>query len=442
MIVYWLIFIFILYFAFRDWKRMTIIWLPLSLLFNECVCLKYTSPALSLVLAVDFTLLFIFLCKSSKKKKQLNHQEFFFKKVFIAYLISYGISMLFSIAPFNDVFTKTIKYFIQNFVILYLFQKAITDIKDIKLFSKTIFIVAVLIITVALIETISKDNFILDYIYLNSPQDAIEGKMYYTPPFLTHTGELQQRFGMVRAYSFFAIHIEFGCACVLLLFYYMYLNKFKNRLIEKKRLAIGIILFLAGIFLCNSKTPLIGLCFFLLGIVSIKDIIRIQIIMPLIILVIIANIYLPDFANNFIALFDSNIAEEGGGSNAEMRIQQFAVGLHLFEMSPITGNGIGALAVLMKNANYEDLLGAESSWLKILPERGIIGAIAYIYLYYIIYVKLAKYINKRALIFFLIGLMGMETATGFMSMPLYGSIIIAIYSMEVIKRNKKLPTDI
>ncbi len=441
MIIYWLIFIFIFYFALRDWKRMTIIWLPLSLLFNECVCLRYTSPALSLVLAVDFALFFIFLYKRFKKT-QLNHQEFFFKKVFIAYLISYVISMLFSIAPFSDAFTKTIKYFIQNFVILYLFQKSITDIKDIKLFSKTIFIVVVLIITLALIETISKDNFILDYIYLTSPQDAIEGKMYYTPPFLTHTGELQQRFGMIRAYSFFAIHIEFGCTCVLLLFYYMYLNKFKNGLIERKQIVFGIILFLVGIFLCNSKTPLIGLCFFLLGIVSLKHIACFRTIIPLIILVIIANIYLPNFANNFLALFDRNIAEEGGGSNAEMRIQQFAVGLHLFEMNPLTGNGIGALAVLMKNATYEDLLGAESSWLKILPERGIIGAIAYIYLYYIIYIKLAKYINKRALIFFLIGLMGMETATGFMSMPLYGSIIIAIYNMEIIKKNKKLPTTI
>lgn len=66
MILYWIIFLIISFFAIKDWKRTCIIWMPLHLLFNESVCLKYTSPAISFVFAVDFLLFFFILCKKKK----------------------------------------------------------------------------------------------------------------------------------------------------------------------------------------------------------------------------------------------------------------------------------------------------------------------------------------------------------------------------------------
>ena len=142
--------------------------------------------------------------------------------------------------------------------------------------------------------------------------------------------------------------------------------------------------------------------------------------------------------NNFYGLFDDNLAQEGGGSSVALRTVQFQIGFQMFEQNPLFGNGVGSITQMMSTSSkFEDLLGAESSWLKILPERGIIGAIVYIILYYSIYKKLKAVIPNKTIILFLGGLMAMETATGFMDFPLFGAIIITIYRIHLV--SSKLP---
>ena len=126
------------------------------------------------------------------------------------------------------------------------------------------------------------------------------------------------------------------------------------------------------------------------------------------------------------ALFDQNVAEDGGGSNAKDRIVQFNAAFNLFIESPIWGNGVGSLNELVLIGNNSDIAGAESSWMKLLTERGIIGAIAYVYLYYELFCLLIKSISRKTALFFLGGLLAMETATGFMDFTIYGSICIAL----------------
>ena len=110
----------------------------------------------------------------------------------------------------------------------------------------------------------------------------------------------------------------------------------------------------------------------------------------------------------------------------------------MFEQNPFLGNGVGSIEELMSNnSKYADLLGSESSWLKILPERGILGVIVYLILYFTIYKQMKGYIPTKTIILFLIGLMVMETATGFMDFALYGAIIIAINRINIIKFNYK-----
>lgn len=430
MYLYWLVFFIIAYCSIKNWKRTTIVWLPLQLLFNECVCLKYSSPAVTLVLATDFLLLTIYFF--NKKDKNINNETFIFKTAFKAYLFSYGTSILFSIVPISEVFTNTVKYFVQGFLILFLFHKALNDIHDIKLFIKSSFIVLLLFVSLGIYEVIMNDNPILDYVFTNAPLESIIGKMYYVPPFLNYTGELPTRYGMVRAYSFFNIHIAFGCASVLLFYLFSYIYNQKDTLLNKKIIAIGCILLLIGTFLCNSKTPLVGLPFFILATINIKRILSVKTLMAISILLIIILIYFPEYINNFIALFDSSIAEEGGGSNTDMRIRQFEVGLNLFNQNPLFGNGVGSIEMFMQKVSNADLLGSESSWLKILPERGLLGVMAYLILYQQMYKKLTRVMSKKEVLGFLIGLLLMETATGFMNFALYGSIVICLYRYKKI----------
>ena len=206
MILYWALFALICFFAIKDWRKSVIIWFPLRLLFNECVCLKYSSPAISLTLAVD--ILFILLYCFNKDKRVQNNNYYFFKKAFIAYSISYFLSILFSIVPIQSVFLNTVKYFIQSFVILFIFQKALCTMEDIRIYIKTSLYVIVIFISLGIYESIYKDNPVLDYVFINAPLESIQGKLYYIPPFLSYTGELAHRFGLVRCYSFFKIHID------------------------------------------------------------------------------------------------------------------------------------------------------------------------------------------------------------------------------------------
>lgn len=419
-------------FSLKDWKRTVIMWIPIQMLFNECICLKYTSPAVSFVLAVDMFLLMVYLIK--RPSRGLNHSPYLFKVAFIAYLFSYIVSMIFSIMPFTEVLTGAIKYFIQSFIIVFLFQRALQDRNDIKLFFKTSFIVIVLIIALGLYESVMKDNPVLDYIYLHAPTDLINGKMYYIPPFIGNG--LSSRFGMVRTYSFFGIHIAFGCACVLFLYFYIYILKHNYFYIKKSWIIIGSFLLLLGVLMSNSKTPMAGLLFFIFAFFTLKQIINFKTIVILFIIITIILVYAPNYLNNIIALFDSDLAEEAGGSNVAMRTRQFEVAFNMFFNNPLFGNGVGSISTMMKIGNNADLLGSESSWLKILPERGIIGVIAYITLYVQMYKRWKKVLGFRELLFFLCGLMAMETATGFMNFALFGSILVCIYRIKILDSQK------
>ena len=438
MTLYWILFSLLFLCSIKDWKHTVIIWVPIQLLFNECICLKYSSPAVSFVLAVDFLLLFVYVFLRAKRKR-FGAEQFLFKKAFIVYLISYGISLIFSIVPFTEAITGTIKYFIQNFLIVYLFQKALKDKNDIALFFNTSFIVILAIITLGLYESIMKDNPVLDYVYLNAPLDMIKGKMYYVPPFLSSLGDVQMRYGMVRAYSFFGIHIAFGCACVLLLYMYLYFIKKREVSIihSNIKLYLGAISLVIGVFICNSKTPLLGLVFFLFAFFSIKQFFRVKVLACLFLLVIVIVVYAPNYLNNFTALFDSKIAADGGGSTTELRIRQLEVALNMFYQNPLFGNGINSIGVLTQIGNNSDILGAESSWLKILPERGLLGVFAYFILYREMWNNFKLYLGKRELMCFLLGLIIMETATGFMEFSIYGCILVCIYRYKMLLAQNK-----
>jgi len=78
------------------------------------------------------------------------------------------------------------------------------------------------------------------------------------------------------------------------------------------------------------------------------------------------------------------------GSSFDMRLMQFAVILPFFFNSPIWGNGFAFVWSFVKAVD-KDLFGAESIWMQILVDYGLLGAIGYIACIYAIYRSLTKY---------------------------------------------------
>ena len=69
---------------------------------------------------------------------------------------------------------------------------------------------------------------------------------------------------------------------------------------------------------------------------------------------------------------------------------------------------------------------------EILPTQGLIGAIAYLFLYYLTFLKLKKVTGCKISVCFVGGLFLMEFATGFMDFYIWAAIIIVIYRMYLI----------
>lgn len=435
MILYWIIFIGIIISAFINYKKTVIVWMPLQLLFNDLVAIRYSSPVLSLGVAVNLLLPMIYFSKCYKRENKfhMSKETFFFKPVFIAYIISYAFSFLFSIVPIGTALNTTLKFFMRNFVMVYIFQLCLTDKKAIHLFVKSSFIVCILLALLGTYEFIAKDNPVLDYIYMHAPHtEEMSNRMFYIPPQMG--GGYQLRYGMIRANSFFGISIAFGVSCIFYFFLSGFLLKNKYYICNKKLIMLGLISSIMGIFLCNSKTPMFGLIFFIFALCDVKQIFNIRNIVVLAAFIIMLLVLIPDSLNNYISLFDSNVAEEGGGSTVAMRERQMQIALKLFNMNPLFGNGVGALDVLTRVGDNSDILGAESIWLKTLPERGLLGCAVYLFWYAYVWLKCRKILPSKTLFFFLLGLIAMESGTGMLDLALYSSILIAIRKIIILNK--------
>ena len=438
MLLAWIVFILIVLYSLYDTKKAIILWMPVRLLFNAQIALKYSSPAMSLDIGVSLWLLLLYMVKCYRKENvyHLNKEKSFIAPVFLAFLLSFSVSFLFSSNLTISVITKTIKYFVMYFGFVFIFHKALKTDKDVKFFLVTTGVVIFLITLLGIYQTITTDNPFLDYVYMNSPHnDTTEGRMYYAPPWVVN--EYKLRYGMIRCCSFFSFHVPFGTACVILLFLVGFLMKNKILNSSKIYLNVAAVLLCVGVIISNSKQAYIGLVVLFFCFFRIKDVFKWRLLILIAILVSIW-IYIPEIYSNYISLFDENLAEEGGGSTVAMRKEQYAVAFKMFGMNPIFGNGPFSLGTLKYlNTDFGKIRGAESIFLIILPERGLIGVFAYFFMYHILYTRLKNIIPHHQLIFFLLSYFVMEVAGGQKDLTLFLGILIACSKIIQIKNLDK-----
>lgn len=422
MLIAWIIFIAYTIFALYDIKKATIMWIPAHVLTNPQVALKYTSPAVSLSIAITTMLCVVFLIKffGYKRHRKLNNEEFVLKPVFFLMLFSYAVSYMLTIASLMTAFNLTVRYFLEGFVVLYTFQKCLNDKDDMRLFIKTTVVIVLLITGLGIYEFITLDNPVLDYVYFNSPHNAYTaGRLAYFPGF--H----RMRYGLPRCYSFFPLHLRFGAACVFFLLFIGVMYKKSVDVVKKKYVLLCIFLLIIGVFAANSKQGMVGLvvltfCFF-----SPRQIINYRFFLFLAFIGILWWQY-PSIFNNLFSLFDDELAEEGSGSTIAMRQQQYAVAWEMFKMNPIFGNGPGTLGTLKNmEISFEAIRGAESVFLSLLPERGLIGAFVYIFMYLYLFYVLKDKMSKRVLAFYLLTVFVVEVAGGRKDITLYWGMLIA-----------------
>lgn len=427
--------------ALFNFKKTILIWMTIRLLLNPQIAVRYNSPGMSTVIAVDMTLILIYFFKyrTIKGKIGLRQTKFPLTGAFWVTLVSFLLSSIFAIVPLSSGLVATLKYFVSNFGIIFIFFKCLNTEDDVYLYIRTAFCVAIIITCLGLFEAILKDNPWLDFVYFNSPHDeSTIGRLFYIPPSIS--GSLEMRLGMVRAYSTFGIHIAFGTACVFLLYLFMTISKYKFKLFANYKLNAVIILLIAGVLASNSKTPLVGILIMIFAFYNINQIFHPKIILPLVAAFVIVCIFFPHIIENFMTLFDSEKAEEAGGSTVEGRQTQFRIALDMFSMNPLFGNGMGAISILRKIGNNDLILGAESSFMQILPERGLLGIIGYIVTYLMLFSYGKRFLPFSLCFFFLVSLAIMEFATGILDMAIWVSAYFCVIRLFQLRKAFKIST--
>lgn len=427
MLLAWVVFFVVAICAFWDFKKTVIVWMAVRLLFNPQVALRYETPAMSLDFGIAVLLIMIYIIRN--KKNGLAMDYFLLKPIFIATLISYTLSSLFSIYQTGEILRLMAKFAIMNFIILYVFHKALCTSDDVRCFVKAIIFVAIVIGSLGIIESIFYDNPYLDYIYYNSPREGTEGRMYYFPPEVKE-GMLQMRYGMVRAYSTFGIHLAFGRACVIIMGMLLIVMKLQYFRRYNWWILAAIILTIAGCITSNSKTCYIGMFVMLMLLTNPSQLLRIRtlgVIAFIVIVVFVLYRYVPNYFDNIFSLFDEDLAEEGGGSTIATRERQLTAMFNMFQQSPILGNGPGALNILKEmNESNEAILGAEGALLSILPERGLLGYLVYLFSFYYIFRSSKRIVPTYLIFIYLLSVFAMEVVSGIGDMTLYWAIVIAI----------------
>ena len=178
---------------------------------------------------------------------------------------------------------------------------------------------------------------------------------------------------------------------------------------------------LIGIISSGSRTPLIGLAIMIFPLIKSYNKISLK---QKTIIAIIVLAFLGLFGTYVMEMIGSIINPDSSsveGSNAMGRLEQFVYSWHLVQNRLWLGYGNVDL-MDMNNFDYSRLYGAESIWLVLLLQKGLIGVGAYIYFYYDVLKHLPK--NKIILISFIIGWLFIDSATSLMGINMFLPIMI------------------
>ena len=178
---------------------------------------------------------------------------------------------------------------------------------------------------------------------------------------------------------------------------------------------------LIGIISSGSRTPLIGLAIMIFPLIKSYNKISLK---QKTIITIIVLAFLGLFGTYVMEMIGSIINPDSSsveGSNAMGRLEQFVYSWHLVQNRLWLGYGNVDL-MDMNNFDYSRLYGAESIWLVLLLQKGLIGVGAYIYFYYDVLKHLPK--NKIILISFIIGWLFIDSATSLMGINMFLPIMI------------------
>lgn len=351
---------------------------PIFVLCQPYMCLRYNSPAVSLIIITQFVCLFFYLIR----RKKLNFKFFPLRKAYIVIFITLFIGLL--VSPY-DTFSIIPWFFsyILSYLHIIVYYNEINSFSDTKLSLKAFIFSVLLLLIYSIFEFVTQTNPFIQFMY-----DLLgRGNGWVYP--------VSERFGVIRSQSLMAISIAWGGFCCLIISSIIIIKKYNVfPKISNIFLFILVILAILGIFLCGSRSAYIFVVIVACSIIfDMKQKHRIIVLFCFLLLGLIMMPKLFTFINE---TFGENVA----GSSVSMRQMQFMAVFSVLNESPIWG--IGIKGIEMAVSKNSDVLGAESIWLQNLINYGFIGIFMQIYLYKQCWNYIKKYGDNSVICKFLL----------------------------------------
>lgn len=292
--------------------------------------------------------------------------------------------------PANKHTPATICAIVENTLILYIFYYLYKENpeKVFKTFIRTNFIFGGITCIYCLFEGILQTNPYIDFMGNIGIYNSFD-----------HT---EVRHGIKRVQAFYSIYTSIaGLALYLIPLFISYIKSKKS--IWKINYIVYIFLLFIMLFFSGMRTGIVCISICLLTFIN-KHIFTIKNITICILLCIFISFSFHDYLNSFI---DSMIhTDQVSGSTEDGRERQWTIALLSFVESPIWGHGYGyTFTDLVKI--YPQIQGADSIWITLMIEQGIVGIISYI----IFFISLFTFAYKRypRLCFFIAGILCSQT---------------------------------
>lgn len=414
--IFQLIAILIIIYSFINFRKAFLTFVLYDLFLN--ININFLSIPGVPILAVEDALIMVFAAEFAlrywnKKKGPYTQSRgnFPFRIPFILLVISWTISTVFALVGFASAVSAYVKQILEYVIMTYLMWRVINTKKDLVFLMRGFTVLFLICGIYEVFEIATQSNPLSDY------ETSLVQDQTRAIDFGNYEDEQDRGF---RAKSVFShpigSGINFGLYIIMALFFLM---KAKVNIKTNRLLVLATcLLSLACIIMTKSRGPYL---FILIGIFSFVNLksqkfYRYAIIMALALMVLLP--YFSDQLDIFKSLFSADAQARVGGSDANMRFDQLAVAVGIMSMSPLYGLGFKFLNE-MSTAITMGLLGSESIWFQVLPQFGIIGIIAYLFMIYWTLIKLPRKYKSSSIFFIGLAYWGVITLTSVPGMQIY-----------------------
>lgn len=382
----------VLYVGYRDFRLGFFTFLTYKLFLNQNISL-IDIPGMPL-LTLDMFMTIAYLYMYYKKRKFLEGMGNVCKVPFPLYgvcvllVCSWGVSSVFSLVGFVGSISSLMRQITNEVLIVWLIWKCVNSQEDYRILIKLFTFVFLFATLYMFFEKSIQYNPIINYEV---------SLMKNSEKALSYIYDIGSARGY-RASSIFFHCIGAGMNFVLyflLVFFSLFL--LKRDIPLKNVTIITATLCIPCIFMTSSRSPIVFFLISLLGVVNFSNYkFWLYSLVGLIILFFVLP-YFHQYDEIIASIFSDKAQDNVGGSNADMREEQFLAAWTIMSQNPLLGLGF-KYETILNSVYISELLGRESVWFWVLPQFGLFGAISYlIYAFFCIYTIPHHYHSRSAM---------------------------------------------